>query len=181
MKVNSRYLLHNPETIYCPVQFKCCIVSKSLALFLKFYDVIKHCEHQWWTCKQFWVFWARCPQKCLFSYLVSGWRPARVCLKTPGLTVLTSTLLTQIEWRKFEFEGIHEIEAEVLATFVAVTEVGPSGASFPTTTVQAASKDVRPSEAETVLTLMRWIAERSKPEFGQNVWNFGRNDIHNDL
>ena len=86
-----------------------------------------------------------------------------MCLKTPGLTVLTSTLLTQIECRKFEFEGIHEMEAEVLATLAAVTEVGPSGASFPTTTVQAASKDVLPSEAETVLTLIRWIAERSRP------------------
>jgi hypothetical protein len=51
----------------------------------------------------------------------------------------------------------------VLATFAAVTEVGPSGASLPTTTVQAASSEVRPSEAETVLTLIRWMAERSRP------------------
>ena len=54
-----------------------------------------------------------------------------------------------------ELDGIQEIEAEVLATFAAVTEVGPSGASLPTTTVQAASNEVRPSEAETVLTLIR--------------------------
>jgi hypothetical protein len=58
----------------------------------------------------------------------------------------------------------HEIEADVLATFAAVTEVGPSGASLPTTTVQAASSEVLPSEAETVLTLIRWMAERSRPE-----------------
>ncbi len=51
----------------------------------------------------------------------------------------------------------------MLATLAAVTEVGPSGASLPTTTVQAASSEVRPSEAETVLTLIRWMADRSRP------------------
>ena len=61
-------------------------------------------------------------------------------------------------------DGIQEIEAEVLATLAAVTEVGPSGASLPTTTVQAASSEVLPSEAETVLTLMRWMADKSRPE-----------------
>jgi hypothetical protein len=56
------------------------------------------------------------------------------------------------------------MEAEVLATLAAVTEVGPSGASLPTTTVQAASSEVLPSEAETVLTLMRWMADKSRPK-----------------
>ena len=99
----------------------------------------------------------------LFHYLVSGCSPASECLKTPGLTVFTSTLLTQMAWRKFELDGIHEMAADVDAIFVAVTDVGPRGASFPTTTVHAASCELRPLSAHTVLTLRRWMADMSRP------------------
>jgi len=56
------------------------------------------------------------------------------------------------------------MQADVLPIFVAVMEVGPRGASLPTTTVHAASIDVRPSLADTVFTLIRWMADKSRPK-----------------
>ena len=72
-------------------------------------------------------------------YKVLGASPANVCRNTPGLTVLTSTPLTQMECKKLVFEGIQEIVAAVEVILVALTAVGPNGASFPITIVHAAS------------------------------------------
>ena len=72
-------------------------------------------------------------------YAVLGARPAMVWRNTPCFTVRTSTLLRQSVCRKLELEGSHDTVAEVVRTLVARTHVGPSGASFPTTIVHAAS------------------------------------------
>lgn len=66
----------------------------------------------------------------------------------------TSTLLTQTVCWKFEFEGSQEMTAEVEVMEVALTLVGPSGASLPITMVQAASLEVR-RLGVTERTLMR--------------------------
>ena len=77
-----------------------------------------------------------------------------VCLYVPGLTVRTSTLLMHTVCWKLELEGSQEMTAEVLVTLLALTQLGPKGASLPMIMVQAASLDVFRLTV-TDLTLMR--------------------------
>lgn len=77
-----------------------------------------------------------------------------VCRYTPGLTVRTSTLLTQTVCWWLLLPGIHAITAEVAVTLVARTAVGARGTSLPISMVQAASREVR-RLGVTERTLMR--------------------------
>ena len=83
-----------------------------------------------------------------------------VCLKTPGLTVRTSTLLSRRVWRKLVLLGIQEMAADVVRILVARKFVGPRGASLPTTMVQPASgEDLL--LAPTVRTEILWTVAKS--------------------
>ena len=65
-----------------------------------------------------------------------------MCLKVPGRSVFTSTLLMQTVCWKLLFEGSQEIIAEECVTAEALTHEGPRGAPRPMIIVHAASFDV---------------------------------------
>ena len=60
------------------------------------------------------------------------------------------------------FEGSQDIEADVVRILVALRAVGPNGASFPTTIVQASSGEDL-CLAPIVFTEMRWTLLKSYP------------------
>ena len=68
-----------------------------------------------------------------------------VCRCTPGATLRTSTLLTQTVCWQLLLLGIQPMMAEVAVTWVARTAVGAGATSRPSTRVQAAAAEVRPS------------------------------------
>lgn len=78
------------------------------------------------------------------NHPIKSFSPVIVCLYTPGLTVLSSTLFTHTTCWKLLLLGSHEITADVDVTWLAFTCDGRRGSSFslPMTMVQAASLDV---------------------------------------
>ena len=98
--------------------------------------------------------------------------PAIMCLKVPGLSVFTSTLLMHTVCWKLLFDGSHEMIAEECVTAEALTHDGPSGAPRPIIIVQAASFDVF-LLTNTERTLIRCGCERTTSiRLHKGIWDW---------